>query len=113
MLSLDNVFDVVLVLVEILVVAFGHGAGDDERCTGVVDKHGVDLVDNGVVVGTLHEVVGVHGHVVAEVVEAEFVVGAEGDVATVGGAAFGGVGLVLVDAVDRRAVEHIEGTHPL
>ena len=58
---------------------------------------------------TLHHVLRCHGHVVAQVVEAEFVVCAECDVAFVGAAALRGVGLVLVDAV----VEHVERAHPL
>ena len=56
---------------EHLVVAFRHGTGYDERRTGVVDEHGVDLIDDSVVVLALYEVVGVHRHVVAEIVEAE------------------------------------------
>ena len=102
-----------LVLLEELVVALGHGAGDDERRTGIVDEYGVDLVDDGIVVAALHEVLGAHGHVVAQVVEAELVVRTEGDVGLVGAAALFGVGLVLVDAVHGEAVEHVERAHPL
>ena len=102
-----------LVLLEHLVVALGHGTGDDERRTGIVNQDGVDLVDNGVVVCALHEVLRVGGHVVAQVVEAELVVRAEGDVGHVGLATGLAVGLVLVDAVDGEAVEHVERPHPL
>ncbi len=62
---------------------------------------------------SLHEVAGSHGHVVAQVVEAEFVVGAVSDVALVGATALWGIRLVLVDAVDRSTVEHVERPHPL
>ncbi len=101
-----------LVFVEHLVLPFGHGAGDNQRCAGVIDEHRVDLVDNGVVVLALHHILWSHRHVVAEVVEAEFVVGAECYVAFIGAAACGGVGAVLVDAVYGRAVEHVERAHP-
>ncbi len=111
-LCVDHVLDVVFVFVEVLVVALGHGTGYNQRRAGVVNKHRVDLVDNGIVVFALHHVVRAHCHVVAQVVEAEFVVGAEGDVAVICGAALVGVGLVLVDAVDSRAVEHVERAHP-
>ena len=101
-----------LVFLEHLVVALGHGTADDEGRAGIVDEHRVDLVDDGVVVHALHEVLGRGGHVVAQVVEAELVVRAEGDVGLISTAACLGVGLVLVDAVDREAVEHIERAHP-
>ncbi len=60
--------------------------GDDQRGAGLVDQDGVDLVDDGEVVPALHAVLEAHGHVVAQVVEAELVVGAVGDVGVVGGA---------------------------
>ena len=62
---------------------------------------------------SLHEVAAVDGHVVAEIVETELVVGSECDVGTVGGAACGRVGLMLVDAVNSQAVELVERAHPL
>ena len=102
-----------LELLEHLVVATLHRTGDDERRTGIVDEHRVDLVDNGVVVRTLYQVVGRDGHVVAKVVETELVVRTEGDVGLIGLAALGRVGTVLVDTVYRQTVEHIEWTHPL
>ena len=55
-------------------------AGDDERGTSLVDENRVDLVDDREVVAALNEVVQRMHHVVAEVVEAEFVVRAVGDV---------------------------------
>ncbi len=60
----------------------------------------------------LNQIRGGHSHIVAQIVEAEFVVGAERDVAFVCGASLGGVGLMLVDAVDCGAVEHVQRSHP-
>ena len=62
---------------------------------------------------TLHEVGRRCCHVVAKVVETELVVCTECDVGVVCAAAFRGVGLCLVDAVNRKTVEHVERTHPL
>ena len=58
----------------------GDAAADDERGAGLVDEDRVDLVDDRVVVAALHLVVERRRHVVAEVVEAELVVRAVGDV---------------------------------
>ena len=56
-------------------------------------------------VGTTEEVC---GHTLTwDIVETELVVGAKGDVGLVGTAAGFGVGLVLVDAIYRKAVEHV------
>ncbi len=90
-----------------------YRSGDDERGARVVDEYGVHLVHDGVVVLALHEVLLHDGHIVTQIVETELVVGAEGDVAVVCLAAGVGVGLVLVDAVHGKPVEHIQGPHPL
>ena len=70
-----------------------------------------DLVDDGVVVPALHHLRELVLHVVAQVVEAVFVVGAVGDVAGVGCAA-----LVVVEPVhddaDGQAEEPVDLPHP-
>ena len=77
----NNLLHIGLEVVEHLVVTLRHRTGDDERRTGIVDKHRVNLIDYGIVMlVTLHEVFGLCGHVVTQVVEAELVVGAECDV---------------------------------
>ena len=63
--------------------------------------------------GALHQVGRRDSHIVAQVVETELVVRAEGDVGLIGLAALGRVGLMLVDAVDAQPVEHVERAHPL
>ncbi|SIH63488.1 Uncharacterised protein [Mycobacteroides abscessus subsp. abscessus] len=60
-------------------VALG-GAGDDERGAGLVDEDRVDLIDDGEGMAALDELLGRPRHVVAEVIEAELVVRAVGDV---------------------------------
>ena len=60
------------------------GTRDDERRPRFVDQDAVDLVDDREVVAALHVVREVELHVVAQVVEAELVVRAVGDVAAVG-----------------------------
>ena len=71
-----------------------------------------DLVDDGVVVPALHHLGEVVFHVVAQVVEAVFVVGAVGDVAVVGELA-----VVVVEAVhddaDREPEEGVDLAHPV
>ena len=58
-------------------------AGNDQRRARLVDQDRVDLVDDGVDVAALHHVLEPVFHVVAQIVEAELVVGAVGDVAVV------------------------------
>ncbi len=96
----------------VLVGGLVGGAGDDERGARFVDEDGVDFVDDGVVVAALHAVLDVELHVVAQVVEAELVVGAVGDVGGVGGAALVVVEIVDDDA-DGEAEELVDLAHPL
>ena len=81
-------------------------AADDQRRPGLVDQDRVDLVDDGVVEAALDALLDGHGHVVAEVVEPQLVVGGVGDVAGVRLAAGAGsevlqarVGVGLVEVV--------------
>ncbi len=90
----------------------GHHPADDERRARLVDQDGVHLVDDGVRVPPLDHVVQLHRHVVAKVVESEFVVRAVGDVRTVSRFAFGRHHLGL-DQPDRRAERPEDGSHPL
>ena len=86
-------------------------AGDDQRGTGLVDQDRVDLVDDGEVVAALDQLVLRPGHVVAQVVEAELVVGAVGDVALVRRAVLDG-GPVGQDHADGQAEELVHPAHP-
>ena len=88
------------------------GSGDDERGPGLVDEDRVDLVDDGEVVAALHHVLDGVGHVVAQVVEAELVVGAVGDVGGVGHPALVGRHLPQ-DHPDVQAEEAVHAAHPL
>ncbi len=88
------------------------GPGNDQRGAGLVDQNRVDLVDDGEVVAALHTVLQRVGHVVAQIVEAEFVVGAVGDIGGVGDAALVGSHLGQ-DHADIQAQEAVHPAHPL
>ncbi len=88
----------------------GGGSGDDQRRAGLVDEDGVDLVDDDVVVAALDHVLHPLGHVVAQVVEAELVVRAVGDVGLVLAAAFRGL-LPGEHAPDGHPEELVDATH--
>ena len=88
------------------------GTRDDQRRPGFVDQDAVDLVDDREVVPALHVVREVELHVVAQVVEAELVVRAVGDVAAVGDLPLLVVQVVLDDA-DRHPEEAVDAAHPL
>ena len=66
-------------------VLFG-GAGDDERRARLVDQDRVHLVHDCIMGSALYPIPGAKRHVVAQIVEAIFVVGTVGDVGGVGGA---------------------------
>ena len=102
-----------LVFLEHLVVALWYRTRNNERGTGIVDQHGVDLVDDGVVMGALHKVGWRNRHIVTQIVETELIVGTKGNISLISLTTRFGVGLVLVDTVDTQTMEHIERTHPL
>ena len=87
-------------------------AGNDQRRARLVDQDRIDLVDDGVVERAVHHLPALVLHVVAQVIEAEFVVGRVGDVGKIGFAA-----LVLVevghDHPDGEPEEAVDLPHPV
>jgi len=77
---------------------------DDERGARLVDEDRVDLVDDGIVERPLHHLLEPELHVVPEVVEAELVVGAVGDVGAIGRPP-----LIVVEPVHDAADSEAEG----
>jgi hypothetical protein len=57
---------------------------NDQRCSCIIDQNRIDLVDNREIVFALYEIFGRMCHVVAQVIETEFVVGSVGDVGVIG-----------------------------
>ena len=88
------------------------GAGDDQRRARLVDQDRIDLVDDRVTERPLDHVLKPELHIVAQIVEAQFVVGAVGDVAQVLGAA-ASIVEVVDDAADVHAEIIVDLTHPL
>jgi len=86
-------------------------AGNDQRRARLVDQDRIDFVDNGEDVAALDHVFEPVFHVVAQVVEAQLVVGAIGHVAGVLLAPFVVVEPVHDDA-DRKAEEAVDLAHP-
>ena len=85
---------------------------DDERRPGLVDQDRIDLVDDREMQVPLDARLRLELHVVAQVVEAELVVRAVGDVGVVGGLALG-VGKTMHDRADLETEEAMELAHPL
>ena len=87
---IDGVVDILnqfrndLVDAVVLVGGFLGRPGDNQRRAGFVDQDGVHLIDDRKVVAALDAIGQVVLHVVAEIVEAEFVVRAVGNVRAIG-----------------------------
>ena len=88
-----------------------HTAGNDERRPRLVNEDGVHLVHNGEVQPPLDLLRQGESHVVAQVVKAELVVGAIGDVRLVGGPLVGRR-LLANNHADAHAEPLIDGAHP-
>ena len=100
-----------LVDLEVEVGAVLGGAGNDQRRARLVDQDRVHFVDDGIGMAALHHLGARIFHVVAQVVEAEFVIGAVGDVGGVGGLALG-IGQAMDDDAVAQAEEIVDLAHP-
>ena len=94
-----------------------HGAlvtltGNDQRRAGFINQDGVHFVHDGVVVTTLGQLRLADDHVVPQVVKAQLIVGAIGNVAGIGLAAFGTVH-IMNDQAHAEPQEAVHLAHPL
>ncbi|OPZ75142.1 MAG: hypothetical protein BWY80_00285 [Firmicutes bacterium ADurb.Bin456] len=87
-------------------------AGNDQGCPGLVHQNAVHFVHNGVIKLPLDQLVRLVGHVVPQVVEAELVVGAVGDI--------GGISLPALPPIqpvhhqtDAQPQKGVDLPHPL
>ena len=87
-------------------------AGDDQRRARFVDQDGIDLVDDAIDEATLHFFRPMEDHVIAQIVEAELVVGAVGDVRRIRGLLEVVAHLRHIDA-DGQAQEAVDSAHPV
>ncbi len=101
-----------LILFEKLVVALRYRTRNNQRRTGIIYQHRVHLVYDGVVVSTLHQILRIGGHVVAQIIETELVVRTKRNICQISTATGVTVRLVLVYAVHTHTVEHIQRSHP-
>ena len=62
-------------------------AGNDERCARFVNEDGVNLINDGERVTALHHLLFVNRHIVAQIIEAQLVICAVGDIGGIGCAA--------------------------
>ena len=86
--------------------------GDDQRRTRLVDQDRIDFVNDGEIQLPLHPLAGRVDHVVAQVVETEFVICAIGDVTRERRLLGGMIHLREIDT-DRQPEEAMQPAHPL
>ena len=58
--------------------------GNDQRGPGLIDQHGVDLVDDGIVQTAEHQLLLINHHIISQIIEAQFIIGHIGNVAIIG-----------------------------
>ncbi|MPM75687.1 hypothetical protein SDC9_122681 [bioreactor metagenome] len=85
-------------------------SGNDQWCAGFIDQDRVDLIDDRKVQRTLHHLIFVDDHIVPQIIKAQFIVGAVGDVAVIGFSFFFRRLAVCVQA-NSQPQETVEFTH--
>ena len=102
-----------LIFVEHLIVPFRYRTGNNQRRTGIVDQHRVNLIHNRIIVFTLYQILGMNRHVIAQIIETEFVIRTESNIRHISLTAFRRIRLMLINTIHRQTVEHIQRSHPL
>ena len=82
LLGIDQSLNARFHFTEFLVVHI-YRTADDQRRSGLINQYRVHFIDDCIVMSALHHIVGYADHIVAQIVEAEFVIGAVGDVRSI------------------------------
>ena len=85
---------------------------DDEGGARLVNQNRIDLVHNSVIKATLNAISGLVDHVVSQVIKAEFVIGAVGDIRLISSLFIFALHVRKVDA-NRQTQKVVKLSHPL
>ena len=98
--------------VKLLVFPPWNRARDDQWRSCIVNQNRVNLVHDGIMMLALYEILGIYGHIIPQVIKAEFIVCSKGNVGAVSFFSFFRIGLVLVNTIYFQAVKFIKRPHP-
>ena len=94
-------------------ISLRNRTGNNQRGTGIVNQHGVDLIDNRVMMLALYQIFRVNRHVIPQIVETEFIIRSESNICLISLPSLRGIRLRLVNTINRQPVEHVKRSHPL
>ena len=55
-------------------------SGNDKRCSCLINKNRVDLIDNGILKASLYQLLFVNYHVISQVIKSQFIIGNIGNI---------------------------------
>ena len=74
-------------LLKQLILTFRNRTRNNQRSTSIVNQYRVHLIDNSIIMFTLHQVFWTDSHIVTQVIETEFIIRAESDIGHISSAA--------------------------
>ena len=86
-------------------IASWYRTGNDQRCSRIINQHGVDFIDHCEVMLSLHQVSTIPSHVVSEVVKTKFVVGTVDNITGVRLFSSCGIWRIFVNTIHAQSVE--------
>ena len=98
--------------IELVELPARHRAGDDQRCTCIVNEYRVDLIHNRIIMRTLYKFVRGMCHIVTKIVETKFVIGTIGNIGSIGHATTRRVRLVVINTFYLKSMELKKRRHP-
>ncbi len=113
------IYGVVLPLLQLLyslshadigISGLGARTGNNQRSSGLINEDAVHLIHDGIVQVPLHHLIHIYYHVVTEVVKAKFIIGAKGNIATVGKFTLRKIH-IMADQSNSQSQEVIETSH--
>ncbi len=99
-------------LLKQLILTFRNRTRNNQRSTSIVNQYRVHLIDNSIIMFTLHQVFWTDSHIVTQVIETEFIIRTESDIGHISSAACIRIGLVFINTVHTQSMELIQWPHP-
>jgi len=95
-----------------LILTFRNRTRNNQRSTSIVNQYRVHLIDNSIIMFTLHQILRADSHIVTQIVKTKLIVRTESNIGHICSTACVRIRLMLIDTIDTQSVELIKWSHP-
>src|SRR5258708_20530277 len=96
-----------------MLISSRNRTGNNQWSSCLINQNAIHLIDHGVMMTALHQLLRIASHIVAQVIETKFIVGSINNISAVCRFPFFGIWLVLIDTIHIQPMKLEDMPHPL